>query len=316
MDNYLLDSRECLELQFLPEPEIDPEPDEPEPWTTEGDSPVTLCIAASCQEEGKPRIVLCTDWKSGSSLGSSQTADKLRWIKKRPNWLALTSGTVNCIESLIRHFRSSLENIDDIREENAERIFESIARSHLFKRKSDCVEIELGVTYEYFRTHREEFTPQDQADIFAKVRKTNLSASLLIVGWIPVARGYPYPLICKIETNGSTAICPDFGAVGEGRFVATPSLLRRELDSGVSLKRAVYQLYESKTMAEIVPSVGEDTSIDIFYPDGALKSLSEKKGAYKYLDRKLKLYGPKPRITRLTNFHDRFLETFKFSGLS
>lgn len=277
---------------------------------------MTLCMAAACYEEGKPRIVLCTDWKSGSELGSSETADKLRWIKKRPNWLALTSGTQSSIESLVRHFRSSLEKISDIGEFNAESTFRSIARIHLFNRKSDCVEVELGVTYEYFRTHRDEFTPQVQWEMIEKVRRTGLSASLLILGWIPSARGYPSPMICKVERDSSTALCTDFGAIGEGRFVATPSLFRREMDSSVSMRKAIYQLYEAKTMAEIVSSVGDSTSIDVFYPDGTLKSLDEKKGAYKYLDRKLKVYGPKPNVTRLDRFRDAFLKKFDFSDVS
>jgi hypothetical protein len=279
-----------------------------------GRIPVTLCIAAACQEEGKPRVVVCSDWKSSSSLGSSQTSDKLRWLKRKPTWLALTAGKERAIESLVRRYRKELESEGDITDSNAEEIFERIAKRHLQKVKSDCVERELGVSYDYFRTHLDEFPPQIQIGMFNRVSRTDLGVSLLVLGFVKVGRKSQQPLICKVGSDGSTSICPHFGAIGEGWLVATPSLLRREFSSNVSLKKAIYQLYESKTLAETVPSVGDDTSVDVFYPNGTLRSIT--KSGYSYLDKMLKVYGPKHRVTRMEGFRDRFLEGLPFSGIS
>lgn len=37
----------------------------------------------------------------------------------------------------------------------------------------------------------------------------------------------------------------------------------------------IYSLYEAKRLAQVVPGVGEATSIDVMYPDGKLMSWTE-----------------------------------------
>jgi len=274
---------------------------------------MTLCLAAACQEDGDDRIVLCSDWKSGSSLGSSQTSDKLRWLKKKPNWIALTAGKEKAIESVVRRYRAELPSSGDIDDSNGETIFGKIAQKHLLQKKSDCVESEIGVTYRYFRTHLAEFPYKVQVSLFGKIARVDLEASLLIVGYTSGHRSRT-PLICEVARDASIAIHPHFGVIGEGLLVATPPILRREFDCHWSLKKTIYQLYESKTLSEIVQSVGDNTSIDVFYPDGTLKSVNDR--GYRYLDRALKEYGPKPKITRLKDFGARYLDPFPFSDLS
>jgi hypothetical protein len=99
---------------------------------------MTLRIALACQEDERPRIVLCTDWKSSSALGASQTADKLRWIKRKPLWLTLTAGEQRAIESVVRYYRQHLEN-ETITDATAQRIFDRYARWQLARRKSHAV---------------------------------------------------------------------------------------------------------------------------------------------------------------------------------
>jgi len=43
---------------------------------------MTVCIAAICQKDDKPRIVLCNDWNQETYLSHSEIADKLRTIHK------------------------------------------------------------------------------------------------------------------------------------------------------------------------------------------------------------------------------------------
>ncbi len=273
--------------------------------------PVTLCIAAICHEDGKDRIVLCSDWKSSSSLGSSQTADKLRWIKK-PDWLVLTAGKIHEIELLVRAYRKKFKTVE-ITEDNATEEIESVAKEQLIKRKADYVERQLGVTYEYFRTHGQEFPVDLRAGIFAAIRQIDLGASLLFAGYVKPERGKPRPLLCTVKQDSSVSIETDFGMVGEGLMVAIPPLRRREFDSGISMMKAIYQVYEAKTLAEIVPSVGEDTSLDVFFPDGTLQSLT--KSGYQYLDNRLREYGPRPRV-RSVRHKQSFFRPFKWSEMS
>ena len=59
----------------------------PYPWERD----MTVCIAAACRDGSGPKIVLCTDKKSSSSLGSAETARKA--VKLAMNWWCLTAGT-------------------------------------------------------------------------------------------------------------------------------------------------------------------------------------------------------------------------------
>jgi hypothetical protein len=173
--DYSLDVRASGWLNPTSEPDIEPFPNEgPEleaPWEN---PPMTLCLAAACQQDRNDRIVLCSDWKSGSSLGSSQTSDKLRWLKKKPNWIALTAGKEKAVESIIRRYRTELASSGDINDSNAEMTFGRIAQRHLLQKKSDCVETEIGVTYGYFRKHLEEFPDKVQVRLFERITRVDL----------------------------------------------------------------------------------------------------------------------------------------------
>ena len=41
---------------------------------------MTLCVAAACQERGKPRIVIVTDWRAEGYSAGADIQDKLYWI--------------------------------------------------------------------------------------------------------------------------------------------------------------------------------------------------------------------------------------------
>jgi hypothetical protein len=45
---------------------------EESPWMVR----MTLCIAAACQFEGDPRIVVCSDWRADAEYTGSETFEK------------------------------------------------------------------------------------------------------------------------------------------------------------------------------------------------------------------------------------------------
>ena len=272
---------------------------------------MTLCIAAACQYRNKPRIVTCSDWKLTTSYGSAETTDKLRWIKA-PNWVALTAGSAPHADALVRAYRESLRDVQ-ITEDNALGLFKKTATKTLIDLKNDYVTKLLGVSYEHLRLKgKKEFPESVLLETYLGVRKIDLGASLIIAGFVPL-RSSKKPLICRIDGDSDVSISDHFECIGSGGFVARPNLLRRSYSSDVSLMDAMYRLYEAKKLAEIVPSVGEDTSIDILYPDGELEQLSLTDG-HDRMDSMCRRFGPKPNIVK-PRLERKYFESLDFLRL-
>jgi len=70
-------------------------------------SRVTLCIAATCEYKGQPRIVFCSDRKIVQGDTSSETGDKLSWFI--PRWPILFAGTIARADELIDVYRTELK---------------------------------------------------------------------------------------------------------------------------------------------------------------------------------------------------------------
>ncbi len=66
---------------------------------------MTLCMAAIADDDGEPRIVLCTDWKSESPLGVTETTDKMKWLQ-RPGWVVMKAGIDSHAGRMIRRFKA------------------------------------------------------------------------------------------------------------------------------------------------------------------------------------------------------------------
>jgi hypothetical protein len=260
-----------------------------------GATPVTLCIAGACQYRNKPIIVTCTDWKSSSSLGASETADKLRWLKP-PNWIALTAGGAAHADALVRAYRVGLKD-KPITEENATELFNEIAVGQMAWIKNNLVQRLLGVTYEHLRLKgKKEFPESVILDTYVELRKVTLGASLIVAGFVQ-RNDSMKPLICKVDRSAQVTVTDHFEAIGEGLYVANPPLLRRQYNSDVSVMDAIYRLYEAKKLAEIVPSVGEDTSVDILFPTGEMQQLRDPQG-FDIIEKMFRKYSPKMRIAK------------------
>lgn len=270
---------------------------------------MTLCIAAACQYRNKPRIVTCTDWRVSTTYGSANNTDKLRWIK-RPNWVALTAGNKVIAHALVRSCRRAMASVE-ITEDGILPILDLVAREMLLARKDAYVFATLGMSYTDFLRQRAQFPDSIVLATFAETRKMRLDASLIIAGFVPKGKSVK-PLICKIATNGEVSLSDHFECSGEGAVVATPTLLRREYSSSVSLMDAAYRLYEAKTLAEVYTSVSEETSVDILYPDGKLEQFSN--AGHKKLEAMYNIFGPRKKI-KFPKLAKRYFDSLEFNSL-
>jgi hypothetical protein len=245
-----------------------------------------------------------------TDYGSAKNTDKLRWIKK-PNWVALTAGERRSADALVRACRKEVAD-EAINEDNAVRKLTKIAEEHMVRRKSAYVFGLLGVTYEHFRHNwRNEFPEAIALETLIGIRQVHLGASLIVAGFVPV-RTTMKPLICRISRSGAVSISDHFECTGEGAIVANPTLLRRSYDSDVSLMDAVYRLYEAKSLAEVLNSVGEDTSIDLLFPNGELEQLSQR--GHDKMTTMFKKFGPKKNIIK-PKMEEKYWDSLDFLKL-
>jgi len=187
-----------------------------------------------------------------------------------------------------------------------------VARKLLVARKDAYVFATLGVTYADFLNRTcTQFPESVVTATFSEIRKMRIDASLIVAGFVPKGKSVK-PLICKIDRNGGVSISEHFECSGEGQVVASPTLLRREYNSSVSLMDAAYRLYEAKKLSEVYTSVSEDTSVDILYPDGKLEQFSD--SGHDKLISMFKTFGPKKNI-KFPKLAKKYFDSLEFNSL-
>lgn len=72
---------------------------------------VTVCIAAKCQDQGRPRIVLCSDTRvSAGDYGSTDSTVKFKGISK--GWIGLISGNREDAEEILQMIAERFSRTD------------------------------------------------------------------------------------------------------------------------------------------------------------------------------------------------------------
>ena len=247
---------------------------------------VTVCIAAICQDREKDKIVLCTDTKLSSALGSAETGSKDLPIAHR--WRLLTSGNEADIIALHRLYRRQFEDVNNL---TPEKLDESM-KFPLRQRKKDLADeytfSRYNMSYaDFIASGKDKFPDEEFRNSIRNVAAIRLRANLIIAGFVDES-----PEVYCTDEDGVARATNDFAVIGEGQYLAQSVLLRREQYSRLSLHETLYNVYESKRYSESIGSVGKSTSIAIL-SSGARRELTSIA-----VDRQLKKFyaefGPKP----------------------
>lgn len=223
---------------------------------------MTVCIAAVCKDGEDEKIVLCTDKKLSSGLGSTETGQKSRRIQKY--WRLLTAGDEPDIEALEKLYRQRFKPTEN---RTAEKIDESI-KWPLRQRKKDLSDeytySRFNISYDDFLLRGKAQLPEeDFRDAIRKIASININANLIIAGFIDES-----PEIYYTDEYGSVKAAHDFAVVGEGQYIAHSVLARREQSTNSTLHETLYNVYEAKRYSEAVGSVGEETLLAVLSSDG------------------------------------------------
>jgi 20S proteasome alpha/beta subunit len=265
---------------------------------------MTLCVAAACQDRGKFRIVVATDWKVSIGSASAEIEDKLYWIDD--NTPVLIAGTISRAHELIETYRNHFDRLKarttpvTIGRNDATRVLKK--PPILFKKTltEDYISLRFGLDYKSFRASvADGGIPESVAiDAYSSIGQITLDCELIVA----LFDEYRGPHIYKMNEYGDLEHCENFAAIGTGGTIAESTLYQREQQSELPLGPTVYHVVEAMKLGSIASDVGQKHTIDVLYPPGEkqddvyMETLTPR--AEKFLATQFKRLGPK-RFRRL-----------------
>lgn len=280
---------------------------------------MTLCVAAACQDRGKSRIVIATDWRAEISIASADNQDKLYWING--NIPVLIAGTISRAVELRDTYKQFLEKREKDQQAKAEKDQEPITPSNLtdvfkiplviFKNKlaNEYVGLKYGMTYKAFLSAiaRKEIPESVAEKEIDNIGNLDIDCCLIILLFLDKK-----PYILRVSNDGLES-SDNFAAIGSGEDIANSVLFQREHESDYSLSKTIYCVYEAMKLGRISPGVGEYFTLDVMYPQGEKGKevhgdwLNKKGQAF--MEREFKKRGPK-KFSNFPSLPNKCLEKF------
>jgi ATP-dependent protease HslVU (ClpYQ) peptidase subunit len=268
---------------------------------------VTVCIAAVCQQDDKPRIVTCIDWNQETLIAQSETADKFRVLPK--GWIALMAGTLSRAEDLVAHYETKLRvtgTFEDDRDLFA--AMKEPAFQHKHALADEYIKQLLGISYQEFLNNANTLPQEFVAEKLKDVSAIKLGAAVILAGFVKVANQgtekepterLPYLFVVDDQDGHQDVVRVEneFAVIGSGSYVAIPALNQREQDSEKTLMETIYAVFEAKRLAEVVPGVGKMTSLEVIEPD---RKWTLSQAGYDRCDEVFRQIGPKVNLTKKT----------------
>ncbi len=248
-------------------------------------SPVTVCIAATCEDNGAPVIVACVDGKASSSLGSQEYAVKFRLINEW--WTVLTAGSQDEINLILPSFRARFASPMIKDETTIVPLVQSVLRERRQQKREELVQNKYSMTYQDFLATGKERLPEDiyRADVY-DISQICIDAEFIVIGFLDDHM----PMLIHTDRFGNVRIMDHFATAGEGAFLAEASLLQREQYDFYPLWQTVYCVYEAKRISERVSSVGKETALVIMKQNGDIDLIKEV--GRKFLGEQFLKFGP------------------------
>jgi len=197
---------------------------------------VTVCITSICQENGEPRLILCSDTRlTYTDIGSTNMTAKMEVLGY--GWCVQLAGEWSGVSYLASLLKARIQASPDSPAtiEFIER--ESRASINAFLGSSLC-----------------------HADECYQILLSGFIQDSAIIMDISIVEGIP-----KVYLRDS------FGAIGTGGTIASILLRLREYHPSLPLPYATYLVYEAKRSSEKEPTVGPYTALLLQAPGSDLK---------------------------------------------
>lgn len=260
---------------------------------------MTVCIAAASFDSstGSYQIVLCHDWQGTvPGVGSTDAIDKQRYLGN--GWIALMAGDLAHAEELVAFLDDALASQVTAKEALA------VVRSRVFAFRKTLVDQLLmgscGIDLDRFVNDGQKiYPPTVFGEIHRRILDVSLNVQMIVTGF-SVERDekgneFLNPCLIQICENAPSEIevslHDSFTCIGEGASAAQTFLLFRNHDRFDDLMKTAYYVFEAKTMAEVVPTVGTSSTLYLQRPSKGLMYLSSE--GFDACNAMFKQFGPK-----------------------
>jgi len=258
---------------------------------------MTVCIAALCEHEDEPAIVLCSDWQG--TYADFVKSDSEFKIRPAGNATILIAGLSHDAEELVAHVRPILKAYDDVKKNEEDfdlRITKLLhdLRKSVRDRRNEIVTHHLFLNYnvdfeQFIRDGAKAFSPDYYARIVSEIRNIRLGCGL-IIGCVEDTE----PFLIEINDEGKVMWQGDYVCIGTGGLLAWAMMSHTSPSRFTPLIDCMANVLFAKRVAEKDPYVGEATTmmIDI---RGKRKTFISDAGQ-KYLDKHVKGIGRLPEL--------------------
>ncbi len=258
---------------------------------------MTLCIAAACQDKGRGRLVIATDWKVTIGSATAENQDKLFWATGCIP--VMIAGNISRAIELKDSYRSYFAKLAEKKklEIDPNHIVDVLRRPVAIQKQklaNEHISLKFGMTYKEFRqaVGKNEIPSVVATETLNEIARIDLQCSLIIAMF---SRKEPH--IYKVDEFGVVYTCDNFAAIGSGSPIAEGALYQREQENNMPLGVTIYHVFEAMKLGSIASDVGKEHTLNVLYPptkdgeDVEIKDISDRGKAF--LGRKFKKLGPK-----------------------
>jgi hypothetical protein len=223
------------------------------------DRSVTICIAAACEDKGKPAIVLCADKRLCIWDGVFSSDMGAKMLVPAPGWCALLSGPHVFAKRLAWECGNYLKHHKISHVSVQQQLLTPIKACR--KWLMDEQMAKWGISYKQFIAGEVKESGLLK-EIRSALRKIRTDYSVILTGFVDGS-----PMIVKIE-NGDITSGDTFSLIGSGLFLAWVPLNERDMGAlRLPLEKAAYMVYEAKRFSEKNADVDKKTEMVVQYED-------------------------------------------------
>jgi hypothetical protein len=260
---------------------------------------MTLCLAAiSIGSRTPPRnlqfaLVTVTDERIETDIAGGNFGHKKKVVTHDDKWQALWADG----EAEADDFANTLKEVlqpETFTPTNIVGKLSEAAAIHIKKLTERYVSLQLGMSFEDFRTNGEHEVPADvRNQVWYEIKHLNLGCEMIVSGfWNGM------PLVFKIDREGAVLRVEHFAAIGSGAAIAESVLYQRGQQATIELNQTLYNVYEAfKMSSQIAPAVAGGPMMWIFEHEiddrAEIVEQAVMRSGIKVLEKCFSKYGPK-----------------------
>ena len=230
---------------------------------------LSVCIAATCEYEGQPCIVHCSDM---AGTRAEIKSDDIHKIQSIGSSTVMFAGENSHARNLIDECFSAIEAYQSGSNEISITNLKLALNDAIKRRKryvSDAfLSSRFGLSWgEVFNFSNANPKNQFYTECWDHIARLTLGAELIITTFSD-----DEAVILHVPIEGGEAKWPDhYATIGTGSRIADTYLRQKAYDDDMSIAECLYRVLEAKTAAEGDLYVGQATAIEVSTPDGSFE---------------------------------------------